>query len=476
MEQLEVTFEPMSPPNAETINVLTEAVFNQKYPKGDILSRRGAMSIVYHIAGLESKVRKENQSDVGVGREQLVTEAIAVSRIHDTPVDIALIGNYDIAIAVPKALGKPAEEYWKVLPNLKETIQNKIVRTMVHHVQEAHQSGVIVGEVKVEDMIIEGGTGSKTAWVDYSNGCIMPSISEKAIRQLQYDVGRFEWFSLYLKRIGGGEEALRDFLRDAEALAQHLEDYKSGKIALKLNDAVSENIGWHGDGLELLKQPAVTKFFGEQKVAELIKEVNRDTVSKRKIIESKEYKQQLLTEINTRAQKISIFLQDLVAPARKLERDLGMEYGAWNSSFSRKAGEYINAQITSILGYTDSSLTSLKGLLVAPGVPFNRQLTEAKLREYRTGNFLCKGNDEAKKEIDDFFHRLQTSYARYTVDDWKELFRKAKLVLPAQGGREATVQFLSQMESAISQMEKLIEAGDVSKIHALEQRLVTDLG
>jgi len=332
-----------------------------------------------------------------------------------------------------------------------------------------------VGEVKVEDIIIEGGTGSKTAWVDYSDGRIMPSISEKAIRQLQHDVVWFEWFSLYLKRIGGGEEALRDFLRDAEALAQHLEDYKSGKIALKLNDAVSENISWHSVGLELLKQPVVTKFFGEQKVAKLIKEVDRDTVSKRKIIESKEYKQQLLTEINTRAQKISIFLQDLVTPARKLERDLGMEYGARDSSFSRRAGKYINAQITSILGYTDSSLTSLKGLLVAPRVPFDRQLTEANLREYRTGNFLCKGNDEAKKEIDDFFHRLQTSYARYTVDDWKELFREAKLVLPTQGGREATVRFLSQMESAIPQMEKLIEAGDISKIHALEQQLVTEL-
>jgi len=476
MEQLEVTFEPIRSPSAETINVLTEAAFNQKYPKGDILSRRGAMSIVYHIAGLESKVRKENQSDVGVGREPLVTEAIAVSRICNTPVDIALIGNYDVAVAVPKAPGEPAEEYWKVLPNLKETIQDKIVRSMVRHIQEAHQSGVIVGEVKVEDMIIEGGIGSKTAWVDYSNGCIMPSISEKAIRQLQYDVGWFEWFSLYLKRIGGGEEALRDFLRDAEALAQHLENYKSGKIALKLKDAVSENIGWHSDGLELLKQPAVAKFFGEQKVAELIKEVDRDTIPKRKIIESEEYKQQLLTEINTRAQKISIFLQDLVAPARKLERDLGMEYGARGSSFSAKAGTYINDQIADILGYKDSGLKSLKGLPVAPRVPFDRDLATITLEGYKKGAFLRMGNDEAVGEIDKFFHRLQISYARNTVDDWKELFRKAKVVLPAQGGKEATIRFFLQMESAISQMEKLIEVGDVSKIHVLEQQLVTDLG
>jgi hypothetical protein len=444
--------EPTGLPRGEIIHVLTEAAFNAKYPKADILSKSGDCSTVWHVTGLESKVRKENQPHVG--REALTTEAIAVSRIWNTPVDIALVGNTDIAIAVPKADGKRVVELLRGAPDQRENISKSIVQDMAHHIYTAHHFGVIVGDVKIDDLIIDSGR-HKTAWVDYSSGYIVPQIAEEAVRQLDYDAGSFESFSNYLDNIGG-EEVLRDFLRDAEALAQHAENFNSGKISLNINEAIPEYIGLHNHGIALLQRRACEEYYGEDQVTQLMKDVGQ--VSGRKFFESQEDKQSLLQKEKEQVQIIYTFLNRMINRARGLETQLGIQYYISRSSFSAKADEYIHTKVADILGYKDASLNSLKGLPVAPRVP---PLFISQVEKY----------SPAMTAVDIFFRNIRTMYAREALQDWVQLLAETKKPSLAQTEPEA----IPQIEKAISQMEKLIEEGDFYKLHALELQLDIDL-
>jgi hypothetical protein len=166
--------------NTEPFILIPELKFKINYRQGAMI-RRGYNTQVFEVLNDPGIVIKKSTRSP----TQLLTEAIAISRITNQSSVVSQEGVHTLLYAATRAPGVPYSEF--VIK--KDSEKDKIIKDLGRSIMVAHSCKVVINDVSLNQLVIEryGNQSLISKMVDYSSGAIMPIISKTELFKLLQD-------------------------------------------------------------------------------------------------------------------------------------------------------------------------------------------------------------------------------------------------------------------------------------------------